>query len=68
MSAFSDLPSWWSGGSFTAKAAWLKHTGRAKSFEEACSMLARRRGKPAVETRRVSVENYQAGLEKRGLG
>ncbi len=61
------LPSWWSGASFTAKAAWLQSSGHARTYGEACSLLAQRKKKPAIETRRVSVENYQQTLAKRGL-
>ncbi len=65
--SMNNYPSWWAGAGICAKAAWFKQTGRAKTIEEAFSMLARRRGKPAVETRRVSVEKYQENLAKRGL-
>jgi len=63
----SEHPSWWNGAQITAKAAWLHYTHRAKTIEEAFSMLARRKKKPAIETRRISVERYQDNLAKRGL-
>lgn len=59
-------PSWWRGADFSAKAAWLKSTGQARTFEEACGMLGRR--KCRTEPPKISVQDYQAALEKRGLG
>lgn len=56
----TDLPQWWSHGSFTAKAGWLAASGRAKSFTEACSMLAkmRSRKKPTPVQAAVAEKNY----------
>lgn len=60
-------PSWWAGAGICAKASFLCLTHRAKTIEEAFVMLGRRRKKPAVETRRVSVQTYQKNLERMGL-
>lgn len=38
-----NLPHFWRGMSFTAKAAWLLSAHHARSYEEACSMLAKMR-------------------------
>jgi hypothetical protein len=62
----TNLPSWWPNSSYCAKAAWLCATGRAKTFEAACSMLARR-GKRGPQRKGVSVEEYQKRLAQRGL-
>jgi len=62
-----NLPPSWFRMSFTAKAAYLCATKHARDYSHACSMLAQRKKRPAIETRRVSVETYQATLEKRGL-
>jgi hypothetical protein len=37
------FPSWWAGAGIDAKAAWLVQTGRARSYDQACSQLARMR-------------------------
>lgn len=42
----SRLPSFWSGMSFCAKAAWLVTARMARDYNEACSMLARLPRKP----------------------
>lgn len=60
-------PSWWAGSGICAKASFLCLTHRAKTIEEAFSLLARRRKKPAVESRRVSVERYQENMRKLNL-
>lgn len=60
-------PSWWAGAGICAKASFLCLTHRAKTIEEAFAMLGRRRKKPAVETRRVSVERYQENMRKLNL-
>lgn len=59
-----QYPSWWSGASFTAKAAWLVYSHHAGTFSAACTML---RKKPAVRSVRPSVAQYQAGLRKLNL-
>lgn len=50
-------PAYWNGMPFTAKAAWLVSTRQAKTYEEACSMLGRRRKKPVVK-QNVSTERF----------
>ncbi len=59
-----NKPSWWDGAGICAKASWLVASGRAKTFPDACSMLAKKRKKVAAK---VSVEEYQQTLAKRGL-
>jgi len=63
----TPYPSWWSGGSFDAKAAWLKQTGRARDYSHACQILGARGRKKAALVRKPTVAAYQLGLEKRGL-
>lgn len=41
-----NLPATWSAMTFYAKANYLVDTFQVRSFEEACSMLARRRRAP----------------------
>lgn len=36
-----NLPYFWKGMSFTARAGWLLAAGRARDYSEACSMLAK---------------------------
>ncbi len=61
----SNYPKWWDGADFTAKAAWLASTGRAKNFSEACSILGkRRRAKPAP---RPTPQEYQIRNARMGL-
>lgn len=38
-----NYPSWWKGASFVVRAGWLKSSGHARTYEEACSMLARKK-------------------------
>ena len=54
-------PSWWSGASFTAKAAWLRSSGHARNYPEACAMLARR---PRTRKVRPTVQEYNDRLAK----
>ena len=59
-----NLPSWWSGASYTVKAGWLKSAGHAHSYEEACAMLARR---PRRKPFKITVEEYQKRMAKIGI-
>lgn len=43
-----NLPRGWSGMGFTVRAGWLLAAHHARSYEEACSMLAKKRAMPAV--------------------
>jgi hypothetical protein len=68
MSTANQYPSWWpNSSSYCAKAAWLTATGRAKTFEDACSMLAKRGKRGPQAQKRISTEEYQRNLERRGL-
>lgn len=55
-------PAWWEGAGVDAKIQWLLDCHHARSYPQACAMLAshRRRKRPTVPA-------YQASLEKRGL-
>ena len=57
-----ELPSWWSGAGFTAKAGWL--SGQGMSYPAACSLLrGRRRPNPATPPPEVVfAENERRGL------
>lgn len=58
------LPNFWSGMSFTAKAAWLCTSRIAENFNEACSMLAHARRRPRAKP---SVADYTARMERQKL-
>ena len=42
----AKLPSFWSGMSYVAKAAFLCAQGQARDFNEACSLLAQAKLRP----------------------
>jgi len=57
------LPYFWSGLSYVQKAAHLCATHQARSFNEACSILAKCRARK----KRPTPQQYQADLDKRKL-
>lgn len=60
-------PSWWSGAGYTAKAAHLM-ARYGCDYSTACSLLARMRKPHNTPQTTISRAEYQAVMEKRGLG